>query len=294
MGGGAPGCGDGNGRGDLPRARGHEEGNGNVTTSVERATRLTTLERGLLLVPLASGLVFGLAPLLAAKQFALTAGGSGTDLYIYRLAGAATFGYVAALAPALLRGDWAGARIPVIAVLGFNVASIVACLIELLRGQRLLAIPLILVASVIITGICGWVLARHQEAPGPAADLHDWAYWFLVAATILAVPFGLLPLLFPSQFGQAFGFKGLDTFTYRQGGAALCGYALMGLYELRSRSWAEIRFPAVMVIVFNGLAAIVSVLALAGGTGARLAPVVAGACILVAGATAVEFVRRGQ
>ena len=47
----------------------------------------------LLVLLVLSGAFFGLAPFLAPAQFASATGFAGTDVFLYRLAGAATFGY---------------------------------------------------------------------------------------------------------------------------------------------------------------------------------------------------------
>jgi predicted neutral ceramidase superfamily lipid hydrolase len=270
-----------------------------MATARGQATQLSGLDRILLVLPLLGGLVFGLTPLVAPRQFAQAAGAPGNDPYIYRLAGAATFGYAAALAWALLSNSWARARLLVIATLAFNVGSLYACGVAIAGGQANAPVYLILVTSVIIVVITGWLLYQHRSAPRPAPDIAPWLTWFLVAATLLSVPFALLPLFFPVQFGQYFGLQatGGDLFVYRQGGAALLGYAMLGVFEVRSRSWSEVRSAAVMVVVFNTLAALVSIAVLLGmlpDKGGTLAPIVAVAAGLVAVATIAELARGGK
>ncbi|HKY54168.1 MAG TPA: hypothetical protein VJM08_07685, partial [Anaerolineales bacterium] len=63
----------------------------------EAGTKLSNLERILLLLPTAGGLVFGLFPLLLGGAFGATFGAPGNDSFIYRLGGAATLGYAIAL-----------------------------------------------------------------------------------------------------------------------------------------------------------------------------------------------------
>jgi hypothetical protein len=267
-----------------------------MASTREQATQLSGIERILLLVPTAGGLVFGLATLVAPVQFAQTAGATGHDPYIYQLAGAATLGYGAALLWALLGTSYARVRLLLTAVLGFNLGSLYACGVEIAGGHAQSVVYLILVASLIFVAITGTLLYTHHSAPRPPADVASWLVWFLVAATVLSIPFALLPLFFPVQFGQHFGFQATDVFTYRLGGAALLGYAFLGIFEIRSRSWAEIRSAAVMVVAFNALAAIVSigVLITAPGAGKTLAPLVAGAAGVVAVATFVELLRGGK
>jgi hypothetical protein len=97
------------------------------TPANEERTKLNKLERILLLLPLAGGLVFGALPFLLGGAFGRMFGYPGNDSFVYRLAGAATFGYAVALIMGLRRGDWAPMRLVVIATLTFNLASIFAC-----------------------------------------------------------------------------------------------------------------------------------------------------------------------
>src|SRR5712691_2520356 len=104
---------------------------------MDTSLRLTTLERWLIALPLAAGVVFGLFPLLAPEQFASLTGFPGNDPFIYRLAGAATFGYAVGLAFGLRQGTWAAVKLMVIAVLTFNLASLYACGSEIIRTANI-------------------------------------------------------------------------------------------------------------------------------------------------------------
>src|SRR5687768_11701464 len=95
--------------------------------SHEERMKLSGLERMLLLLPIAGGLVFGLGPLLLGGAFGAVLGAPGNDTFIYRLAGAATLGYAVALIMGIRQGDWSPLRLVVVATLAFNVASIYAC-----------------------------------------------------------------------------------------------------------------------------------------------------------------------
>src|SRR5437660_737619 len=102
-----------------------------MVRDMDSSSRLSGLERVLLVIPLLAGAFFGLLPLLSPDAFAaLTAGIPATDPFIYRLAGAASFGYAVALALGLRQGTWAAVRLLVIAVLTFNLASLYACVVE--------------------------------------------------------------------------------------------------------------------------------------------------------------------
>lgn len=268
-----------------------------ATTTLRTPTALTSLERVLLLVPTAGGLVFGLALLLVPAAFAQSAGGTGHDPIIYRLAGAATLGYAVALLSAIARGTWRAAHLLVVATLGFNVASLYACAVELAGGRATPVVYLMLGTSLVIVGITTGLLVRHRTAPRPDPDIPRWLEWFLVLATLVSIPFALLPLLLSATFSGLFGLQGSDTFIFHLGGAAVLGYAVLGVYELRSRAWSEIFSAALMVLVFNGLVAIVCALVLAGvlaEPGGTLAPLALAAGGLVALATVVEIARRGK
>ncbi len=272
-----------------------------IESSGERAARLSGLERLLLLVPLLGALVFGLTLLLAPQQMAVAVGAPGNDLYLYRLAGAATLGCAAAMAWAIAGDSWARARLVVVATLAFSVGSLYSCGLAIADGQANPGVSIILAVSFIIVAITSLLVYAHRRAPRPAPDIARWLVAFLVAATLLSAPFALLPLFLPVQFGQYFGLQASagDIFIYHEGGAALLGYATLGVFEVLSGTWQEIRSAAVMVVVFNALAALVSLVVGAGAgllpdKGGTLAPLVAVASGLVAAATVAELARDGK
>ena len=232
---------------------------------MDTSTRLSALERWLIVLPLAAGLVFGLFPLLAPALFASVTGFPGNDPYIYRLAGAATFGYAVGLAFGLRQGTWAGVRIMVIAVLTFNLASIYVCGAEIFHPTTISGtqpvVYLILVTSVFFVAMTGTLLYRHQHDAKMSPNIASWVVILVVIATILAVTFGLTPLFYPQAF-KLFGYKVTDIFLYGQAGAATFGYAVMGIFELRSRNWQEIRNPSVMAAIFNGVSFLASLVAI--------------------------------
>jgi len=263
---------------------------------METSSRLSGLERWLLALPLAGGLVFGLFPFLVPVAFASFTGSSGNDPFIYRLAGAATFGYAVALALGLQQGTWAAVRLVVIAVLTFNLASLYACSFELLspstNGGVKPIVLLILATSIAIVAMCGGLLYRHRTDARPTPNIAPWVGRFIVVATILALVFGLTPLFYP-QLNHLFGFKVTDLFLYRQAGAATLGYAVMGVFELRSRNWQEIRWPIVMAAVFNGLSFLAALLTLILGESLLLPALVAVASLGVTVAAIVVLRTRG-
>ena len=249
--------------------------------SHEDKTRLSSLERILLLLPIAGGLVFGLGPLLLGGAFGEALGFSGNDTFIYRLAGAATLGYAVSLTMGLRQGDWTQLRLVLVATLAFNVASIYACGAQLMAGDSNLVIYLILGTSIAITAITASMLNRRAGAERPAADVSVWYTRFLILGTGLSAVFGVGPLLFPVRMAQSLGFNGTDVFLIRQAGAASLGYAVMGVYGIRSGAWSELRLPLVMALIFNGFSFVASVFALFSGEPVLISVVIGAASLFV-------------
>jgi hypothetical protein len=268
-----------------------------MATTVRIPSTLSMPERGLLVIPLLGGLFFGLIPLVNPIGFAELVGLSPGDPFIYRLFGAPILGYAVALIYAIAAGTWRAARLPLLASLGFNVAALYACGALIAAGERQTVIYLVVVLSVVIVLIAASLLVRHHAAPRATPEIPPWVFWFLVLATLFSIPFALLPLFAPDAFVSLFALPATDAFVLRGGGAAIAGYAVLGVFELQSRSWSEIFSAALMVLTFDGLVAVVCALVLlhvlpdAGGT---LAPLALAAGGFVALATAVEIVRRGR
>ena len=235
---------------------------------METSTRLSTLERWLIVLPLLGGLVFGLFPLLAPALFASFTGFSYNDPYISRLAGAATLGYAVGLALGLRQGTWAAVRLMIVAVLTFNLASIYVCISQIIHpdttGGARPVVYLILVTSIGFVALTAALLYRHRQEAKMLPNIASWIPIFIVIATILATFFGLQALFFP-PFTRLFGFKATNFFLYGQAGAATFGYAVMGIFELRSRNWQELRNPFVMAAIFNGASFLASLYTIALG-----------------------------
>jgi hypothetical protein len=255
---------------------------------------LSTLERGLLLLPVAGGLVFGLFPLLLGGAFGAALGFPGNDSFVYRLGGAATLGYAIALIMGLRQSDWAPLRLVVLATLTFNIASIAACVIQLLAGDTNVLVYLILGTSIVITIITAWLLNRHAGGEHAAADTSVWYIRFLILGTVLSAVFGLLPLLIPTLGAKLLGFHGTDVFLIRQAGAASLGYAVMGVYGLRSGAWHELRLPLIMALVFNGFSFIASAVALLSGEPVLITVVIGAASLFVTIVGTIAYRRNGK
>lgn len=266
---------------------------GNVISREDRA-RLSTLERLLLLLPTAGGLVFGVLPLLFGGAFGALLGAPGNDSYVYRLAGAATLGYAVALILGLRQGDWAPLRLVVVGTLTFNLASIYACLIHVVTGTANVFVYLIFGTSIAITAITLWSLNRHPRQAQAETDVSVWYSRFLILGIILSATFGLLPLLIPSLGAKLLGFYGTDVFLIRQAGAASLGYAIMGIYGIRSGAWYELRLPLIMALVFNGFSFVASVIALFSGEPVLISVVIGAASLFVTVVGAIAYRRHGQ
>ena len=249
--------------------------------SKEETMKLSSLERILLLLPIAGGLVFGLGPLLLGGAFGAALGFPGNDTFIYRLAGAATLGYAVALIMGLRQGDWAPLRLVIVAMLAFNLASIYACVVQLVAGDTNIPVYLILGTSIAITGITVSLLNRHSGGEQPAADVSVWYIRFLTLGTILSGVFGLMPLLIPVFGAQLLGFQGTEVFLMRQAGAASLGYAVMGVFGIRSGAWHELRLPLIMALIFNGFSFVASMIALFSGEPVLITVVIGAASLFV-------------
>jgi len=259
----------------------------------ERTATLTTLERWLLAVPLAGGTFFGLFPFVLPVQFATVFGYTGNDPFVARLAGAATLGYAVALFMGIRSGGWAPLRAVVAATLTFNLVSLLASVIELAAGRAQPVVYLIFVTDIAIVLITGSLLRRHGATPQGPGDTAQWVAILTVLGAIAAATFGLTPQ-FPSISGPLAGYHGTDEFLYREAGAATAGYAVMGIWELRSRRWEEMRLPHVMGLVFNGLAFVASVVEILVGALTIGVALIAPASGAFAVGIAVALARRGR
>ena len=239
--------------------------------------------RPLLWLLILAGGFFGLASFIAPATFADLTGFAGTDLFTYRLAGAATFAYAVGLA-AGTRASWVELRIPVASTLAFNVASIVACLVAINGGGAQLIVWVILLASIAFSAGTAQLLREPPNAGKARAELErpiaDWLVALYVIGVAAAAVFGLGPLLLGGQFGVLVGASGDDSFVYRQAGAATLGAAVGGILVLQSRRWSATRLPTLMAVTFNGLSVIAAIVEIIRG-----GPLVAWLILAAAGVT---------
>lgn len=231
-----------------------------MDATFSQTAALSNRERYLLVLPLLGSAFVGLFLLLAPTLLAALTGYSGNDLYVYRLCGAATIGYPIALGLGLRQNNWSSLRLVVLAFFVFGLGSLYACFAEIITGNAHPVVYVVLALTLIFATITGSTLALRQT-PKAIPDIAAWVVGLLIVATLLAAIFGLLPLFLPSLFGHTMGLKATDIFIYRQTGAATLGYAVMGIFELRSRNWQEIRWPVVMGMVFNAVSFLSSLLA---------------------------------
>lgn len=248
-----------------------------TNSSTTRDQARTLAFRLTLITQAAAALVFGVVPLVATAAYASALGFSGDDPLIYRLGGAATTGYFVAALIALAWGaGWRQIRIPAIATLTFTIGAFGASLYELSTGAKQPIVPFVVAAGAIFSVIAAYWLRRDE---GSAFDsgrrLDTPARVILGLATLSAATFGLLPLVALGPFVTLFGLAGTDTWVFRLAGAACLGYGTAGIVSLFAPGYRAMRIQNMAAVTFNALGAIVSWLAVAGGTGGLLAPVVA-------------------
>jgi hypothetical protein len=242
-------------------------------------TRLPVF-RLLLVVQGLASTVFGVVPLLLPRTFASVTGYSGDDEFVYRLAGAATAGYlVAAIAALTWRSAWQDVRIALVGTLTFTTAATLACLVTLVGGDSHWVVIVVLLAAGAFAAIAAYWLRRDAGEPVPAgAPITPTMKVILGLATLSAGVFGILPLVAPTAFASLFGLVGTDAWIFRMAGAACLGYATAGILEIRAAGLRRIAVQNLAAITFNVAGAASAWLALlATGHGGLLAPVIAAA-----------------
>jgi len=260
--------------------------------AVNRADRLTERERLLLLIATVPIALLSLGALLIPDAFAHLVGATGADLYIYQLVGAAALGYAGALAWAVRSARWAHIRLLVAALLGFSAAAALGSILQVLLRDTKGIVYLILVLGLATSALTAYLLYAHRAASRPAPDISTWLVGFFAGATLVALPFALVPLFFPAAFAHAFGLHATDLLLYRLGGAALAGYVVLGITEIQSRSAVEIHPAAIMVLFFNGAAVLASLVALVAGERSSLTSIVVVVSGAIAIVTFVQLTRR--
>ena len=231
--------------------------------------------RGLLAIQCLAATFFGAFPLVAPGEFARLFSLVGDEPYLYRLAGAATFGYAVVGLVGAVRPSWRSLRIPIVATFTFNVAAVAACLASIDEtGLAPLPALVALAASLFAVLSASW-LYRDEGPRAPDGETLEPAFRVvLVLATASAGVFGVVPLLLPRTFADLFGLSAADLVLIRLAGAATLGYAVAGVLEVLANRWPSVRLQVVAAIAFNALAAVASAIYLAGGGGSILGIVV--------------------
>ncbi len=238
-------------------------------------------------------LALGLPLYVFPRPFARIADLAGGDTFIYELGGAAMLGYAVALALGIRGGLWSPMRFVVLATYVFAAIAFLAGFVSFAGNQINGLVLVFSLWAVFAAWALAQILVAHRGAVAGPRDIAGWVAAVLALATLSAAVFGLGPQL-PGPFGSLMGYKGTDEHIYRLAGAACFGYAAMGIQELRSLHWDDLRLPNVMALVFNGLAFLASVFELLAGRGTLLVYLVALAAGSFTIAIAAILVRRGR
>ncbi len=234
--------------------------------------RLPTF-RLFLALQLVAAFFFGLGPFVSPETAGIALGYPADEHFVYRLAGAATLGYAVMAAAGLRRPTWQSLRIPMAALLTFNVSTVVAVLLAFVTresgtgpGPSPMLFAIMLTAAVFTAASTYW-FARNEGAERVEDRLIDPYFRAVVTSlTIAAATVGVTALLFPGFAASVAGLDPSDEGVYRLAGAAALGYAAAGLLGVRSAWWASIRVPNAGALTFTALAAAAAALFfLAGG-----------------------------
>jgi len=226
----------------------------------------TTVFRALLLIEVVAAGFFGLFPFAFPETFARVFGLPGAEPFLYRIAGAATTGYAVMALFAFIRPRWATFRIPLIATFTFNLAAVAAALLSADAGDLSPLVGIVgLAAAAFALASAYWLYQDEGPRAASGTPIEEGFRLTVLAATAVAVFFGVLPLLLTATFITVFGLPNSDLFIYRLAGAATLGYGIAGVFELLSGRWSEIRLQVLGAITFNALGALAAAIYLAGG-----------------------------
>jgi hypothetical protein len=235
----------------------------------------------------------GLPLYVFPRPFANIAGLAGDDTFIYELGGAAMLGYSVALALGVRGGLWSPMRFVVLATYAFTAIGFLAGFAAFASGQLNGFVLVVTLWAVVVAWAVAQILVAHRGAVAGPRNVATWVVVVLALATVSAGVFGVGPEL-PALFAALMGTKGTDEYVYRLAGAACFGYAAMGIQELRSLHWDDMRLPNIMALVFNGLAFLASVFEIVAGRTTLLVTLVAFAAGFFTVAIAAILVRRGR
>jgi hypothetical protein len=242
---------------------------------------------------------FGIVPFLFPELGAQTSGFVGKDVFIYRLTGAASFGYTVALAMAW-RDGWRGLRIPIAGMAVFAIGSIIATVAAIATGAGTWIVWLVLVASSIFL-VFQLVLLTNPPSHTPAIgsgepDVADWVIYLVAFGALAAFATGALALLLGGAGGTLLGgYSGTDSVMYRQAGAATLGSAYGAYLAIRSRRWVEMRGALWGALAFNGLSVIAALIEMSRPGGINLLSIaVLGVSVIVTAGVALAIRNRGR
>jgi len=235
----------------------------------------------------------GLPLYVFPRPFARIADLSGDDTFTYELGGAALLGYVVALGLGIRGRAWSPTRFVVLATYVFAAIAFLAGFVSFASNQINGFVVAVSLWAVIVAWALAQILVARRGLIAGSRDVASWVAIVLALATLSAAVFGLGPQL-PAPFASFMGYKGTDEYVYRLAGAACFGYGVMGIQELRSLHWDDMRLPNVMALVFNGLAFLASLFEMLAGRGTLLVYLVAIAAGFFTVAIAAILVRRGR
>ena len=238
-------------------------------------------------------LALGLPLYVFPRPFARLAELSGDDTFIYELGGAAMIGYAVALALGVRNGAWSPLRFVILGTYAFVTIAFLAGFVSFASNQISGLVVIVSLWAVVSAWAVAQILVAHRGAVAGPRDVATWVVAVLALATLSAAVFGLGPQA-PGPFAALMGYKGTDEYVYRLAGAACFGYAVMGIQELRSLHWDDMRLPNVMAIVFNGLALLASAFEILAGRTTLLVVLVALAAGFFTIAIAAIIARRGR
>jgi len=238
-------------------------------------------------------LALGLPLYVFPRPFAHFAGLSGDDTFIYELGGAAMIGYGVALALGVRNGLWSPIRFVVLGTYAFTVLVFLAGFVSFVSNQIAGIVVVVSLWAVVVAWAVAQILVAHRGAVAGPRNVATWVAVVLALATLSAAVFGLGPQA-AGPFASVMGYRGTDEYVYRLAGAACFGYAVIGIQELRSLHWDDMRLPNVMALVFNGLAFLASAFEILAGRTTLLAILVALAAGSFTVAISVVIARRGR
>jgi hypothetical protein len=238
-------------------------------------------------------LALGLPLYVFPRPFARLADLAGDDAFIYELGGAAMIGYAVALALGVRSGLWSPIRFVVLGTYAFVAIAFFAGFASFAGNQINGFVVIVSLWAVVTAWAVAQILVAHRGAVAGPRDVAAWVVVILALATLSAAVFGLAPQA-AGPFAALMGYKGTDEFIYRLAGAACFGYAAMGIQELRSLHWDDMRLPNVAALVFNGLAFLASAFEMVAGRTTLLVILVAVAAGFFTITIAAILIRRAR